>query len=399
MQGSHSDADAARPLPRAGDVVELRIDALAAGGDGVGRAPDGRVIFVPLTAPGDRVRARLETVHPRHARAELERVLEPGPARVTPPCHVFGECGGCSWQHVDYAVQCDAKRAIVEDALRRVGRLALPAPVMLRPSPTPYAYRARARVMVAAGEVGYRRRRSHTLCAVRRCPVLTASAEAQLHALADALPPRDGEWELASGARGARAHAVGSPGPAIELDVGAAPLRISAGVFFQANPALHAALIASVARAAGTGSLALELYAGAGFFTLDLARAFERVIAVEADPAAVGDLRHNLARARCSGVEVVHERAEVVLAGERLRGIRPDVVVLDPPRTGLARGAADHLCAQAPARIVYLSCDPATLARDLAALVAGGFALEAVEAFDLFPHTPHVEVLASLRSE
>ncbi len=397
MQESHSDVEP--PAPRVGDVVELRIDALAAGGDGVGRAPDGRVIFVPLTAPGDRVRARLETLHPRHARAELERVLEPGSTRVTPPCQAFGECGGCSWQHVDYATQCEAKRVIVEDALRRVGRLALPAPVTLEPSPAPYAYRARARVAVSAGEVGYRRRRSQALCAVRCCPVLTGPAEAQLRALANAPPPRDGEWEIASGARGARAHAVGSPGPAIELDVGGTPLRVSAGVFFQANTALHAALVASVVRAAGTGSLALELYAGAGLFTLALARAFERVIAVEADPVAVDDLRHNVARAGRSGVEIVHDRVEAVLAGEHFRGVRPDVVVLDPPRTGLARGAADSLSARAPERIVYLSCDPATLARDLAALVAGGYALERVEAFDLFPHTPHVEVLARLRSE
>jgi 23S rRNA (uracil1939-C5)-methyltransferase len=379
----------------ASDVLELRIDALAGSGDGVGRSAEGRVVFVPFTAPGDRVRARIAELHPRYARAELEEVLEPSPSRVAPPCEVFGVCGGCSWQHIDYAAQCEAKRRIAEDALSRVGKLTMPGPIALHPSPEPYAYRARARVAVEAGGVGYRRRNSRELCAVSTCPILCAPADAQLRVLADAPPARDGEWEIAAGVGGARAHAVGAPGPELELAVGGDRLRVSAGVFFQGNPALHSALVESVARAAGRGALALELHAGCGFFTLALARAFGRVIAVESDAAAAADLRHNLARARLANVEVVPGRVESVLLGA-LAAIRPDAVVLDPPRTGLPRGAADRLCALAPARIAYLSCDPATLARDLAALVAGGFSLEGVEAFDLFPQTPHVEVLAHL---
>jgi tRNA/tmRNA/rRNA uracil-C5-methylase (TrmA/RlmC/RlmD family) len=377
------------------DVVELRVDALAAGGDGVGRTADGRVVFVPRTAPGDLVRARIASVHPRYARAELLEVLEPGAVRVDPRCPVFGECGGCSWQHVDYAAQAEAKRRIAEDALVRVGRLTLPGPIALRPSPSPYAYRARARVAVEAGRVGYRRRSSRDLCAVSACPVLCEPAEAQLRALASAPPTSSGEWEIAAGVSGARAHEVGRKAPPLELEVAGARLRVSAGVFFQANPALHAALVESVAGAAGRGALAVELHAGCGFFTLALARTFDRVVAVEADTAAVADLRHNLARAGLDNVEVVHERVERALAGF-LAALRPDAIVLDPPRTGLPRGAAAQLCDLAPARIAYLSCDPATLARDLAALVNGGFALEGVEVFDLFPHTPHVEVLATL---
>jgi 23S rRNA (uracil1939-C5)-methyltransferase len=380
----------------AGDVVELRIDALAAGGDGVGRTGEGRVVFVPLTAPGDLVRARLTELHPRYARAELEEIALPSPSRVAPPCAVFGECGGCSWQHVDYAAQCEAKRRIAEDALVRVGKLALPGPVTMRPSPQPYGYRARARVAVQAGRVGYRRRNSNALCAVETCPVLAPSADAKLRALVQGRPKRDGEWEIAAGADAARAHAVGADAPAFELAVGADRLRVSAGVFFQANPALHGALVEAVARAAGRGALALELHAGCGFFTLALARAFERVIAVEADLVAAADLRHNLARAGLANVEIATERVESALA-KRLAALRPDALVLDPPRTGLPRGAVERIRALAPARIAYLSCDPATLARDLAALVARGYALERAEAFDLFPQTPHVEVLVGLR--
>jgi tRNA/tmRNA/rRNA uracil-C5-methylase (TrmA/RlmC/RlmD family) len=343
------------------------------------------------------VLARIESLHPRHARAELERVLEPGPSRVAPRCPVFGECGGCAWQHVDYAAQCEAKRAIVADALTRVGRLALPGPVAMHASPAPYAYRARARAAAESGRVGFRRRRSRDLCAVRSCPVLTPEADAQLRALADAAPRRDAEWEIAAGTRSARAGEVGADAPAIELAVGGDALRVSAGVFFQANPALHGALADAMARAAGRGALALELYSGGGFFTLGLARAFERVIAVESDSASAADLRHNLERAGARNVEIIQARVEDALGSGRLRGVRPDAIALDPPRTGLPRGAAAELAALGPERIAYLSCDPATLARDLAALVAGGLSLESVEAFDLFPQTPHVEALAVAR--
>jgi 23S rRNA (uracil1939-C5)-methyltransferase len=378
-----------------GDLVELRIDALAAGGDGVGRTADGRVVFVPLTAPGDLVRARIVELHPRYARGELTEVAAASPSRTAPVCAVFGECGGCSWQHVDYPEQCEAKRRIAEDALVRVGKLALPGPVTLVPSPQPYGYRARARVAVEAGRIGYRRRSSNALCAVETCPVLVPNADAKLRALAQGRPKRDGEWEIAAGADAARAHAVGADAPVFELAVGEDRLRVSPGVFFQANPLLHEALVESVVAAAGQGALALELHAGCGFFTLRLARAFERVIAVEADVAAASDLRHNLAAAQLANVEVVVARVESALGGP-LAGLRPDAVVLDPPRTGLPRGAADRIAALGPRRIAYLSCDPATLARDLAALVARGYALEDAVAFDLFPQTPHVEVLARL---
>jgi 23S rRNA (uracil1939-C5)-methyltransferase len=391
---AHDDPPPA-PL-ESGDPVELRIDALSAGGDGVGRLADGRVVFVPLTAPGDRVRARLASLRPRFARAELEEVLEPGPSRVAPRCPVFGVCGGCAWQHVAYEAQCEAKRAIVEDALRRIGRLA-PPPVTFRASPEPYAYRSRTRVLVERGRVGYRRRKSHALCAVESCPVLTPPVDAALRALADAPPKGDGEWELAAAASGVAVHPVRGAGKPVEIAVDGGSLRASPGVFFQAHAGLHEALVEAVAEDAGAGGLALELFAGAGFFTLRLARAFARVVAVEAQAEAAEDLRHNLARAGCEAVRVVEARVEAALeAPDLLGGERPDVVVLDPPRAGLAPGAAERIAALAPRRIVYLSCDPATHARDLAVLTAPGFALERVQAFDLFPQTPHVEALARL---
>jgi 23S rRNA (uracil1939-C5)-methyltransferase len=148
---------------RPGDEIELAIDRLAAGGDGVGRAPDGRVVFVPWTAPGDRARVRIVETHGSYARGAVAKLLASGPDRVAPGCAVFGACGGCAWQHVDYPAQCAAKAEILRDALVRIGRLSPPGSLEVRPSPSPWRYRARARVLVAGGRVGFWRRRSRLL--------------------------------------------------------------------------------------------------------------------------------------------------------------------------------------------------------------------------------------------
>jgi 23S rRNA (uracil1939-C5)-methyltransferase len=379
--------------------VEVAIASLAAGGDGVGRLPDGRAVFVPFTAPGDRVRVRVVESRGRFARARVEALLEAGPARVAPICAVFGSCGGCAWQHIEYAAQLEAKRAILADALRRIGGLAGLGLPPITPSPSAYAYRGRTRVWVEGGRVGYRRRRSHALCAVSRCPVLVPALEDRLHALAAAPPRDDGEWELAAGAAGAvrasRVSTSGRPeGDEIHVEVAGQRLGISSGVFAQSNALLLETLVARVAAAAGSGRLAVELFAGAGLLTLGLVARFARVIAVEAEPAAVRDLRRNLAQVAPGRVDVVGEDALHALAP--LAGLRPDALVLDPPRAGLPRGSIAALAAVLPERIAYLSCDPATLARDLAELCAQGFAVREVEAFDLFPQTPHVEALATL---
>jgi len=383
-------------------VVELAIESLAAGGDGVGRAADGCVVFVPFTAPGDRVRVRLVERKARFARGEIERVLARGPERVEPRCPVFGACGGCAWQHLDYAAQVAAKRAIVRDALARIAGVAEPPPLAFTASPAPYGYRGRTRVRVERGTVGFRRRRSRELCAVTACPLLAPPLDAALAALA-AVPPRGtGEWELALGEGGAvRVAALGAGGgERLALRAGAERLLLSPGVFAQANALLLDALAEAVLGAAGRGASALELFAGAGFFTLGLARRFAKVVAVESDPAAARDLARNVADAGQGGaplrVRVVEARVEAWLAAGEAAALAPEVVVLDPPRGGIGAAAAATL-AQLPARrLVHLSCDPATLARDVAALAREGWRLASLHAFDLFPQTPHVEVLAVL---
>jgi 23S rRNA (uracil1939-C5)-methyltransferase len=376
----------------------------------VAHLPDGRVAFVEAAAPGDRVELALTESRARWVRGRIVRLLEPGPDRVEPRCAVFGTCGGCTWQHLDDEAQARAKTSILGDALERIGHLRVPRPIAFHASPSGYGTRLRARLHVEGGRAGFRRRRSHALCEVRACPVLEPELEARLARLSDdarAGRVEDGEWELVAGDTGAVARRCpgddlgAGAGAAVELSVEGRPLRISPGVFAQANRPLLDPLAAAVRRAvlgpAGReAGLLLELYAGAGFFTVGCAPHFLAAVAVESGHAAVSDLRFNLARASLDHVEVREGDCESELARWPATAPRPDVVLLDPPRAGLGRAGAAELARVGAARVVYLSCDPATLARDLAVLCEAGYALRSVEGFDLFPQTPHVEALAVL---
>ena len=384
--------------------IELRIDSLAAGGDGVGRADDGRVVFVPFTAPGDRVRVEIRSKHTRFAHGRVVSLLDPGPGRTDPICPVFGSCGGCAWQHVEYEVQLSAKVQILSDALARLGGIGLSDPIQMTPSPEPYHYRGRARVGVRRGRVGFRKRRSHALCGIRSCPVLLPAVDRELTALAERAETAqggdpEGEWELSAGVDGARAIPLSEPGgPRVELAVGRDRFGVSPGVFAQSNALMQSDFAAAVGREAGKGSIAVELFAGAGFFTLGLARGFDRVVAVESNPAAARDLVDNLRAAGLGNVDVRCERVESLGASGEWCDGRADLLLVDPPRTGLPPGSVEALSqgASNPRRIVYVSCDPGTLARDLDLFGRRGYRTTRVECFDLFPQTPHVEALAVL---
>jgi 23S rRNA (uracil1939-C5)-methyltransferase len=296
---------------------------------------------------------------------------------------------------VDYPTQVEAKREILRDAIERLGGIPLAEPPEVMPCPSPWRYRSRTRVLAVDGRVGYRRRGSHALCATSRCPVLVPELEAELAKLSALAPSGEPpEWELVAGADGAtRATPLAHPlarGPLIALEVCGDRLEFSPGVFVQGNARMLDALAAAVHEAAGRGGLAGELFAGAGFFTLGLARRFERVVAVESERRSVADLRRNLKHYGVENVEVRGGRAERALAPLA----EAEVLVVDPPRTGLPPGMAEALARLGPPRLVYVSCDPATLARDLRAFAAGGLRLAALRGFDLFPQTPHVEAVA-----
>ena len=381
-------------------ALEVTIESLAAGGEGVGHDASGRVVFVPFAAAGDRLRVRVVEEHARFARGEIEALLAPGADRVAPRCPVFGSCGGCAWQHVGYPAQVAAKRAILHDALARIGGVEAP-PIEFVASPQAYGYRGRARVLVEGGRVGFRMRRSHEVCAITACPLLAPPLDAALASSRRARRGEDGEWELALGSDGAvRTTPLGArarAGERVAVRAAGEQIEVSSGVFMQANALLHGALAQSVLDAAGQGGEVLELFAGAGFFTLGLARHFARVAAVESDAAAVADLSRNCAAAGLRHVRVIEAPAEDVLAMRLARyRLAPDVVVLDPPRGGIGTRASERLARLPAQRIVHVSCDPATLARDLRVLTRARWSLLRVIGFDLFPQTPHVEAIAVL---
>jgi 23S rRNA (uracil1939-C5)-methyltransferase len=351
-----------------GSELSLSIERLAAGGDGVARHA-GRVVFVPLTAPGDVVRVRIREVRPRFARAELLAVITPGLDRRAPPCPLFAQCGGCTWQHLDDAAQSRARIALTDEALTRIGGLAALPPIEHLASPRALGYRASARMAVARGAIGLRARGSHDVIDVAHCPVLDDATQAELTRLRGAAPSPDGEREI----RGFGERAAG--------------LRVRPGAFFQPNGALWERFADRVAELCGRGERAVELYAGVGLFTVRLEARFSEVIAVERGEGA-RDLRENT-RARALELS-----AEEMVKTPGLPDAL-DLVLMNPPRTGAALSVMHAIATSAPARLVYVSCDPATLARDLRAL-GDTFTLARVVVIDALPQTHHVEVIAAL---
>ncbi|NVB79397.1 MAG: class I SAM-dependent RNA methyltransferase [Kofleriaceae bacterium] len=382
-------------------MVEVEVTALAAGGDGVARDEGGRVTFVPRTAVGDRVRVKLVKEAKSFARGELVDIVAPSADRVEAPCEYFrAGCGGCQWQHVSRAAQLAAKQAIVAGALRNLTDLAI-EPVA-DPAP-PYGWRRRARFHVVGGKVGLYATASHRVIPIEHCPQLEPELDAAVRVVAAASPP-DGElafvrahdgaiavgveraWRGAASLVG-RARIVGvldddhrHGTPIVEIEPG---LWTGPWDFAQASAAGNAAMIA-IARAAlgrGPGRL-LELHAGAGNFTRAFVEDRWDVLAtdVAAPPKPIDGARFETGK------------AERVLA----RSAGPfDAIVLDPPRTGAAE-AVEGIVKHAPKVIVYISCDPATLGRDAARLVAAGYRAERAWPIDLMPQTSHVEVVMRL---
>ncbi len=423
------EADAAPPGPAEGDAVDgydIQIHALAFGGDGVGRLPDGRATFVRGAVPGDRLRVRLCEEHRSFARADIVAVLAPGPQRIAPPCPLAGTCGGCSWQQLDLAAQREWKRRLI--ALELARRVPGFAPDTLPPpwAGASFGHRTRTRLHRRGTQFGTLAARSHAVLPFGACPVLAPPladfARELARGLAD-LPPGDADLELYVDATGARGLFVrpGQRAPLARVDALAAALRVQAlavagapaeatpaarlaeisagqplafgpGVFVQTNREANAALVAAVVAAAGAGERFAELYAGIGNFTVHLARRFAGGLAAEGDPRAAAWLAENTA-----GLPVaVRAESDVQTAALLAVEPAPDAVVLDPPRAGI-RALRPLWSARAPARVVLVSCDPAAALRDIAHLVGDvGYRLGDVQLFDLFPQTHHVEMVATL---
>ncbi|HOX31084.1 MAG TPA: class I SAM-dependent RNA methyltransferase [Spirochaetales bacterium] len=370
-------------------VLQLRVEKLVAGGDALA-FHEGKAVFVPLALPGELVRAELRRSRRDFAQASLLEVLEPSPLRAPPECPIYGACGGCNLQHLAYPAQLEAKAAIVAEAFRRTGGIEL-GELEVRPSP-PFGYRNRMQLHRSPrGRVGFMRRSSAEIVEAPGCPVAVA-------------PIADWIAERAAGSGGL--EGLGGPGGAgrflafgyggelwlegrrdlVEVAVAGQAIRFRLASFFQSNLQLLERFVPEALAGLGGGSAA-DLYCGVGLFGAFLARRFERVCCVEQDPAALGLARANVGAA---GAEYHALAVEDWVRGPG-SGKRFDCVLVDPPRSGLGAPVRAWLKRSKPPLLVYVSCDPVTLARDAADLLAGGFALESLAAYDFYPQTGHVE--------
>jgi len=427
--------------------VELTIEKLVYGGDGLARVASGnraKTIFVPYVLPGERVEATIVEERPGFAHAQLNAVIESSKLRSAPPCPYFTACGGCHYQHIAYEHQLRVKSEILKETLRRVGKLEVPVEIQTHSSPA-LNYRNRTRFHARSGRefaIGYFRHASRDLLPIRECPISSPLINRALHGLwkmgaGKELPPTIYEVELFANQRDDRllvelyvrefaqheavrdfARALMQSVPAIvgiaasyssdrakdfaarpEVLSGKATLnyrvveetyRVSAGAFFQTNRHLVERMVGLAVNGRG-GKLALDLYSGVGLFTLPLARRFERVIAVESSPVSADDLR-SVAPAN---VKVSTQAVEKYLTSASGK-LRPDLVVADPPRSGLGPSVCSEI-AKLTNELVYVSCDPATLARDLKQLTSSGFRIAEMHLIDMFPQTFHIETCAILR--
>jgi 23S rRNA (uracil1939-C5)-methyltransferase len=438
--------------------LQLTIDKLVYGGDGLARLPAdahgrGKAVFLPFVLPGEQVEASLLEEKPGFARGRAEKLLQASAQRIEPQCPYFQRCGGCHYQHTSYEHQMEIKAAILKENLRRIAKLELSTELTIHPSP-PWNYRNRTRLkvqIVPEFALGYYKFNSHELLPVEECPISSplinraiatfwkmgragkvaeGIQEIEFFANADdtqllieiyCAPEIGGEtakpWaqelksalpEVAGVVAFAAARATTEPeriavSGAAELayKTERASYRVSAGAFFQVNHHLTDELVNIVLAGrrgggrdahrtagedAGATGTALDLYAGVGLFSSVLNREFERVIAVESSPISYADLLYN-SPANVKAVRATVEQYLKNVAGK----LQPDLVVVDPPRSGLGENIIRALVTLGAPRITYVSCDPATLSRDLGGLLKSGYRVEQAHLVDLFPQTYHLE--------
>jgi 23S rRNA (uracil1939-C5)-methyltransferase len=381
----------------------VTIEKWVYGGDALARV-DGRVVLAPFVLPGETARLNVgEDIH-----ADLIEVTAPAPERVEPPCPLFTRCGGCQYQHAPYQFQLARKVDILREQLRRVGKIDYTAEIETISGP-PLNYRNRAQFRIADGRIGYLAARSHTLVPVTsECPISSPRMNQALAEMRARLPdPRFPRFvhslEIFTNEVDLQVNVLEADRPvarsfydwcgskvAIDYATSFGTFRVSPRSFFQVNRFLVEPLVDAALHGAA-GETALDLYAGVGLFALPMARRFKSVTAVEAGSDAARDLEVNAQRA---GVALGIERARVEDFLPRLN-TPPDFVLADPPRAGLGKQVVAQLVRLAPPRLTIVSCDPATLARDVAALT--GYKIEHLILVDLFPQTYHLETIAHLR--
>ncbi len=412
--------------------VEVALSDAAFGGEAIGRLPDGRVVFVPRTLPGEQTLVRLVEERRDFARAELALVQSASPERVDPPCPYYqAGCGGCSWQHATYEYQLELKRGIVAGQLRRIGHFAQSDELVRAPigmvEPSHYRNQARFTVGRKFGELCFTLRSTHRLLRIDHCWIVHPAINALLEQLQGKMPTdrRIHQLLIRVGANTGQTLVapllpeipeVATGQEYVEEELLGRRFRLEPPSFFQVNTRREArALPEAVDRALlplpenglsmaeilallvldrvqpSPSDVVVDAYSGVGTFALLLAPLVREVVGIEEARSAVRDAEFN-AQGVGNASFVLGKTEHVLPALDR----RPDAVVLDPARVGCAPGVLQALLEARPPKIVYVSCDPTTLARDLRVLVDGGFHLEEVQPLDMFPQTYHIECVATL---
>jgi len=373
----------------------LTIEKLVYGGDGLARL-DGKVVLVPYVLPGEVVRTEVQRSKNDLFRGRVLELITPSPDRVDAPCPYFQRCGGCQYQHIDYPAQLEQKRAILREALRRVGKIEFSGEIAVI-SAEPWQYRNRIQLHMDRGAVGYFEQGSHTLCAIDHCPIASPAlnvAIPKLNGLATAtveLFTNETEIQVNVLDRVPRSvlQALQSVGVTGSLEY--AGFQVSRNSFFQVNRFLIDRMV-ECALGDSEGEVAIDLYAGVGLFAASLAQRFKQVIAVESARSAFQDLERNI-QSRTLPITAENKTAEDYLAAYEGR---PDLILADPPRSGLGKHVVRELARIHAPRLTIIACDPATLARDLQGLLAAGYRIEKITLVDLFPQTFHIESVVHL---
>jgi 23S rRNA (uracil1939-C5)-methyltransferase len=397
------------------NYLTVKLDKLTYGGDALGRLADGRAVFVPFALSGETISIRILDEKPGHARAELVEVLNPSPHRVSPKCVHFGICGGCHYQHLSYSAQLVAKTEILGDQLVRIGKIENPPVMPAVPSTPEWNYRNHIQFhLTRDGKLGYIDAHSRGVLPISECHLpepaldslwprlffdqglgldrvsLRLGVDEQVMLVLESPDPP--ELELEAGISVVHLwedDAIVMAGDDyLSMQVNGRQFIVSAQSFFQVNTGVAEKITTHLLEQLPVtpGTTLLDVYCGVGLFSAFFAPRVGRVIAVESSPSACADFEVNLDE--FDNVELYEASAEDVLPA---LDVKPDLVIVDPPRAGLEKRALDALLQQGPRRVAYVSCDPSTLARDAARLIAGGFKLQQVTPFDLFPQTFHIE--------
>lgn len=389
-------------------TIDVTIDRIVGDGKGIGFA-DGKTVFVSRTAPGDVVRARILRQQGTTVHAVIDKILSPSPMRIEPGHPHAASCVGCDLMHLSYTDQLATKVGIIEDSLRRIAKLDAIPRIPILSSPQQWAYRSRAewQVNVSNKLVGYYAEGSRRIIDIEVDPIATEGVNTLLSTLRDdvgagLVPDTAKEYRAVSTETGYALEPTGTTRSAVlQWTIGGETYHFSAECFFQANIPVTEMLLADVAKIAGIAreqpGIAIDLYCGVGLFTVPLARRFKRVMGIESHKPAVKFANANMEAAGSTKTKIISMPVEHWVAQDQSRHGRVSLVAFDPPRAGAGAKVISGIVRLNPAHILAISCDPATFSRDLRGLLDGGYDVVTITAYDMFPQTHHVELLAHLR--